>query len=157
MKVKCPKCASFNTYGGYGNEMACMMCGKRWYPQRTGGIMSKIGECVNCKRETSIVAKGLCGVCYTAVHGKFDEGSDPYIEALLKAKERCAGLVVAPVKKGRPKKEAVIDSSSITNYSDKSFTSGSNNVTEQAKANLISLLKTKRDQINQAIEVIEAL
>mgnify|MGYP001451872754 CR=1 FL=1 len=153
-RLKCPKCQSGNVYGQEG-ELVCMMCGKRWYPE--GGIMSRIAVCSNCKRETSIVAKGLCGVCYTAVHGKFDEGSDPYIEALLKAKERCAGLVVAPVKKGRPKKEAVIDSSSITNYSDKSFTSGSNNVTEQAKANLISLLKTKRDQINQAIEVIEAL
>jgi hypothetical protein len=156
MKAKCPKCQSGNVYGQEG-ELACMMCGKRWYPENREVVMSRIGECVNCKRTTSLVAHGMCGTCYNAVHNKFEKGTPEYDAALLKAKERCAGLVVAPVKKGRPKKEAVIDSSSITNYSDKSFTSGSNNVTEQAKANLISLLKTKRDQLNQAIEVIEAL
>jgi hypothetical protein len=142
MKVKCPKCASFNTYSGYGNEMACMMCGKRWYPQRTGGIMSRIGECVNCNRETSIVAKGLCGVCYTSVHGKFDEGSDPYIAALLKAKERCTVLKTDPVKPTKGWNSGCKDSKKATLEA-----------LEEKRSNLTAQLI----KINQAIEVIEAL
>jgi hypothetical protein len=140
-RLKCPKCQSGNVYGQEG-ELACMMCGKRWYPQRTGGIMSKIGECVNCKRETSIVAKGLCGVCYTSVHGKFDEGSDPYIAALLKAKERCAVLKTDPVKPSKGWNSGCKDSKKATLEA-----------LEEKRSNLTAQLI----KINQAIEVVEAL
>jgi len=145
--AKCPKCQSGNIYGQEG-ELVCMMCGKRWYPERKV-VMSRIGDCSNCKRETSIVAKDLCGVCYTAVHGKFEEGAAEYKEALLKAKERCTGLEVVPAKrKGRAKKEA---SSTVAAE-----------VTEDSS--IVASLKAKRDELmdkvfklNQAIEVIEAL
>lgn len=57
-------------------------------------------------------------------------------------------MVTAPAKrKGRPKKSELVQDEM----------SGSDKATYFAKANLISLLKDKCDQINQAIEVIEAL
>jgi hypothetical protein len=140
MKAKCPKCQSGNVYGQEG-ELVCMMCGKRWYPD--GGVMSRIAVCCNCGRETSIVAKGLCGVCYTAVHGKFDEGSDPYIAALLKAKERCTVLKTDPVK---PSKE-------WTKVSQKDSKKATLEALEEKRSNLTAQLI----KINQAIEVIESL
>lgn len=147
MKTLCPKCQSGNVYYQEG-EWACMMCGKRWYPERKV-VMSRIAVCMNCGCETSIVAKDLCGVCYTAVHNKFEEGTAEYKEALKKALERCTGLVTAPAKrKGRPKKEA---SSTVAAE-----------VTEDSS--IVASLKAKRDELmdkvfklNQAIEVIEAL
>lgn len=148
MKSKCPKCQSGNVYGQEG-ELVCMMCGKRWYPERKV-VMSRIGDCSNCGRETSIVAKDLCGVCYTAVHNKHEEGTAEYKEALKKALERCTGLVTAPAKrKGRAKKE-------------KALTTVVAEVTEDSA--VVSSLKSKRDELmdkvfklNQAIEIIETL
>jgi hypothetical protein len=142
VSVKCPKCQSGNVYGQEG-ELACMMCGKRWYPENREVVMSRIAVCTNCNRETSIVAKGLCGVCYTSVHGKFDEGSDPYIAALLKAKERCTVLKTDPVK---PSKE-------WTKVSQKDSKKATLEALEEKRSNLTNQLI----KINQAIEVIEAL
>lgn len=98
MRIVCPKCQSGNTYFQDG-EWACMMCGKRWHPQTKstkGADVSKIGECVNCKRTTSLVAHGMCGMCYLSVHNKHEKGTAAYEEALKKAREKCQEMATLP-------------------------------------------------------------
>lgn len=119
-----------------------MMCGKRWYPERKV-VMSRIGDCSNCGRETSIVGGGLCGICYTATHNKFEKGTTEYNSALQKAKERCTGLEAIPIKPPKEWKRAGHKDSNKTTLE----------ALEEKRSNLTNQLI----RINQAIEVIETL
>jgi hypothetical protein len=98
----CPKCQSPNTYTQDGQN-ACMMCGKRWPLQliltRKEIPMSKKGNCRNCERESTIVADGLCGMCYGHVHSKYAKGTPEYDQALAEAKKKVAQWESLPEKK----------------------------------------------------------
>jgi len=104
----CPKCKSPNIYTQDGQN-CCMMCGKRFPLEfrrkliscetRKEFPMSKKGNCRNCERPSTIVADGLCGMCYGHVHAKYTKGTVEYDQALATAKHRAVQWESLPAEK----------------------------------------------------------